>query len=278
MPEGDTIYRTAVTLRDALVDRVIADATSDDPHVDAELLIERRILSVEPRGKHLLVDASGVTIHSHMGMKGAWHVYGREERWQKSRRSAALVLTCENGGEAMLAVCFLPKWLELLSPTALRRHRWLSQLGPDLLASRFDGRACASRMKLHAKRAIGEVLLDQSVICGIGNVYKSEMLFLAGIHPFRQVGDVGDEALVALLESTRQSMLRNLSGYPRRTRFREGPGLWVYDRRGERCLRCGERIERRHQGELPRSSYWCPTCQPPPADFGNPKSVTELSP
>ena len=76
MPEGDTIYRTAVTLRDALVDRVIADATSDDPHVDAELLIERRIVSVEPRGKHLLVDASGVTIHSHMGMKGAWHVYG----------------------------------------------------------------------------------------------------------------------------------------------------------------------------------------------------------
>ena len=264
MPEGDTIYRTAVTLRAALVNRVVEDAISHDPHVDATQLQQRRVLAVEPRGKHLLVDVGGCTIHSHLGMKGAWRVYAKTHGTSAAPRQAALVLRCRDDVASVTVACFQPKLLELLSPTALRRHAWLSQLGPDLLDSQFDGKLGVGRLQTHGQRAIGEVLLDQSVICGIGNVYKSEMLFLTGIHPFCPVDEVADERLLELLDMTRRYMLRNLEGQPRRTRFRDGPRLWVYERRGERCLRCGERIERATQGSLARSSYWCPGCQPAP--------------
>ena len=198
-------------------------------------------------------------------------MYRGHAGWQKPRTQAALVLELSDAAEFASVVCFSPKQLELLSPDGLRRHPWLGGLGPDLLANDFDVNHAVAQLRQANGLPVGEAIMTQSLVCGIGNVYKSEGLFLAAIHPATTVGTISDDDLAALLSQVRVLMLRNLDGYPRRTRFEPGPSQWVYGRRGERCLKCGERIRLLRQGELPRSSYWCPVCQPKPHDFGKPK-------
>ncbi|QDU62853.1 Formamidopyrimidine-DNA glycosylase [Planctomycetes bacterium Pan216] len=261
MPEGDTIFRTAVRLRSVLVGKRIEAASSQGRRqVDAAPLLGGEIRDVEARGKHLLFAVCDErTIHSHMGMTGSWHLYRPGERWSKPVPRAALVL--EVGG--IVAVCFSPKTLEILSRDGLRRHRHLWKLGPDLLATRFDEREALLRFRLHERRPIGEILLDQRVVCGIGNVYKSEALFLMRRSPFDPTGSLSDEELGQLLARTRDLMRRNLVGFKRQTRFgRDGDRVWVYGRVGKPCLECGTMIQMRRQGELGRSTYWCPACQP----------------
>jgi endonuclease-8 len=259
MPEGDTIFRTAVTLRPVLCGNTILSVASRLPPVPAERLAHRCVASIEARGKHLLMHLdSGDTIHSHMGMTGSWHVYRPEQPWQKPERLAALTLRLD----ACSCVCFTPSTLELLTATALRRHPHLSRLGPDLLAANVDEGDVLHRFRVHNSAAIGAAVMNQTIASGIGNVYKSEILFLTHIDPFRRVHELTDAQLRSVIRTAVQLMSRNLEGYPRRTRFgRDGGKHWVYGRHGKPCFVCGAQVRLRRQGDLGRSTYWCPQCQ-----------------
>jgi len=259
MPEGDTIYRTAVRLRAVLEGRRIETARGREAALAAESLSGTEVASIEARGKHLLIHlGDGRALHTHLGMHGAWHIYQPGEPWRKPERRAGIVL--ETGGT--VAVCFNPKTLELLTPDRLRRHEHLRRLGPDLLARRFDAPEALRRFRVHNPTPIGEALMNQSIVCGIGNVYKSEILFLSRIDPFVPIASLPDEGILALMEKARDLMSRNLEGYPRRTRFScDRSRHWVYGRSGKPCLVCGGTIRIRRQGDQGRTTFWCPTCQ-----------------
>jgi len=268
MPEGDTIYRTAARLREALLGAAIEAATAREPALDAKSLVGGRVDRIESRGKHLLIwlarkerqaeSPPDLAIHSHLGMSGAWHVYEPGQSWQKPEWQAALSLETS----AARAVCFNPKTLELLTASQVKRHRWLSRLGPDLLAEPFDDEAALRRLRTQGAAAIGEAIMNQSAVCGVGNVYKSECLFLEQLDPLAPVSELTEEQLRSLLARARRLMKRNLAGYPRQTRFVDSAlKKWVYGRRGEPCLKCGEKIQLTRQGDLGRTTYYCPACQ-----------------
>ncbi len=189
MPEGDTIFRAAAALRRALSQQVVTAARN---RVDAPSLDQLRgaqIVNIEARGKHLLIHfASTLALHSHMGMTGSWHVYRPGQPWYKPAPQAAVVLETANA----TCVCFSPKTIELLTATELRRHRYLAQLGPDLLAVDLERNAgqwngIEKRFRNANNRPIGTAIMDQTIVCGIGNVYKSEVLFQCRIDPFSAV-------------------------------------------------------------------------------------------
>jgi endonuclease-8 len=284
MPEGDTIFRTAVRLRPVLQQRRIASATALDPALDAASLAERTVTSIEARGKHLLMHLDDErTIHSHLGMHGSWHVYAAGEAWQKSPRLAGLALhtapITPGSSDAASAdtarreppshqhqgvcVCFNPKVLELLTATGLRRHPHLGRLGPDLLAGELDEREVVRRFRTHNPTPIGQAVMNQTIVCGIGNVYKSEVLFLTRINPFVPVAELSDEDILRLVHTAQDWMRKNVAGgYPRRTRFGlDGARVWVYGRSNRTCFVCGQRIRLRRQGDLGRTTFWCPGCQ-----------------
>lgn len=259
MPEGDTIHRTAIRLRPYLVGEQIVRARGWADRIDAESLVGARVPSIEARGKHLLLHLDdGRVIHGHSGMTGSWHLYPLGEPWQKPERRAALVLETDR----LCVVFFSPKTLELLTPTQFRRHPYLHRLGPDLLAEGIDFEAVVARFKPHAARPLGEAVMDQTVACGIGNIWKSELLFLSNLDPFAPVGEVEEVRLRQMLELGRELMQHNLEGPGRRTRFEATGGpLWVYGRSGEPCYLCGTPIAMRRQGDLGRSTYYCARCQ-----------------
>lgn len=261
MPEGDTIFRTAERLRQCLLDQTIQSADSPARWCDPQPLVGGRVRDVQARGKHLLIHMDpGPAIHSHMGMTGSWHVYQPGERWQKPARRAALVLDVKT----WVSVCFSPKTLELLSPDRLRRHPLLERLGPDLLAEQFDLPEVLRRFRTQESTPLGEAVMNQAIVCGIGNVYKSEVLFLEQRNPFTVVANCSDEQLLAIVHRAQVLMRANLQGFARRTRHRsDGGRLWVYGRQGQACYRCGTAIRLRRQGDLGRTTYWCPACQGP---------------
>jgi len=266
MPEGDTIYRRAERLRTVVLpNAVILEATDNGRFFDASQLVDAVFESVEARGKHLLMHfADGRVIHSHMGMTGSWHVYQKGEPWRKSPRWAALTMLVrgEDSPTELVVVCFSPKTLELLTPTQLRRHRHLQRLGPDLMLDDFDGQKILQRFRVHNITPIGEAVMNQTIVCGIGNVYKSETLFLTCTNPFVRVADLSDEQTLAIAKTAQELMQKNTVGYPRQTRLSgDGERLWVYGRSGKSCFRCDSSIEMRRQGDLGRSTYWCPGCQ-----------------
>ena len=265
MPEGDTIYRAAKSLRPALEGRQIVAASGWERLGIASDLDGETVDRVEARGKHLLFHLqSGGAIHSHMGMTGSWHIYRQDQPWQKPSQQAALVLQTD---QSYSIVCFTPKLLEVLSSARLRRHQWLNQLAPDLLDPNFGESQTAEimrRFRIHNATSIGEAIMNQSVICGVGNVYKSEVLFQLGLNPFAAVREFDDHTLKSLVTLSRRLMRRNLDGRSRQTRFGMNgrPGhKWVYGRSSDGCLKCGETIRMQRQGDLGRSTYYCATCQ-----------------
>ena len=272
MPEGDTLARIAVTLRDALVGRRIERFASPIPALRDVGLEGRTISSVETRGKNLLVAFDdGRTLHTHLRMSGSWHLYGLDGAWRRPAKTA--LVTIATGDR--VAVLFreegqgAPPIVRLLSRDALRRDRMLRSLGPDVMASEFDKAEAVRRVHASIHPTIAEALLDQRDVAGIGNVYKSELLFLAGIDPRRAPASVPLDALDALLANAREIMLRHVKrSRPgrfaiagRTTRFLPGETLWVYGRARKPCLRCRTSIRSITQGLDRRSTYWCPKCQ-----------------
>ena len=266
MPEGDTIFRTAEVLRAALSGRRITAARAQpQPGLrrvpDLSRLVGATVTDVEARGKHLLIGfENGLTLRSHMRMRGSWHRYGPNERWRLPlRRASAILETAES-----VAVAFDTPVVELLTEADLRRSRALTTLGPDLLSGAFDGEEALRRLRERNGEALGNVLLDQRAVAGIGNVYKSEVAFLQGMDPWAKVAAFDDIELMDSLRTARRLLHANTRGGARVTTDSpvRGQGLWVYGRVGRPCRRCGTRIEVARQGELARLTYWCPRCQP----------------
>lgn len=259
MPEGDTIHRAANRMRPALAghDLTRFDAprlTGDRPAVG------ERIEDVEARGKNLLVHFSGgLTLRTHMKMTGSWHLYREGERWRKGAHLARAVVGADNG---WLGVCFQAPVVETYHRAGAEPLA-LSSLGPDLTSSAPDIAAAVARAATVVDAdqvGIADVLLDQRVACGIGNVYKSEVLFLHGVDPFTPLSQVAPDLLHRLFTTAHELLVVNL-GRAHRVTYRNG--VAVYGRRGQPCLRCGTAVEMRRQGPMARSTYWCPTCQAP---------------
>ena len=231
-----------------------------DRQFEPERVVGATIARVEARGKHLLMHLSvGGAIHSHMGMTGSWHIYRPGEPWRKPTHYAALELELAE----LVAICFSPRLLELLTADQLRRHPHLIRLGPDLLAAEFDVADAVARFRARDALPLGEAVMNQTIVCGIGNVYKSDLLYLMRFDPFAPVARYSDAELAAMLEKGRRLMRLNLSGHPRQTRFQgDGRRVWVYGRSGQACYKCGGRIQLRRQGEAGRTTCWCPECQP----------------
>lgn len=273
MPEGDTIFRAAATLQRALGGKRVERFESvfpaltrvDDNHPLTGSTIDR----VRAHGKHLLMHFSnGYVLRTHMRMNGSWHIYRHGEKWQRSRyRMRVLVAT-----EDFEAVGFDIPVAEFISERAIVKHAELSKLGPDVLAAGFNRDEAVNRLRERHASEIAEALLNQRVMAGLGNVYKSEVLFLCGVNPFTRVDALTSQQIECLVDTGRSLLVTNVSGAVapmttymglRRTTRHGDPSarLWVYGRARRPCRRCGTAIEVRKQGAGARLTYWCPTCQ-----------------
>ena len=278
MPEGDTIFRTARTLGRALVGKPLIAFRSTYPLLtrfnDDTPLAGQTVDKVEARGKWLLIFFSGGGIlASHLLMNGRWHIYRHGERWQLPRFHMRVVI--EN--EEYQAVGFRVPVAEMHTARSLERNRHIPRVENDVLNPEFDAEAALQRLLARPNEPIADVLLDQQVLAGVGNVFKSEICFVNGIHPFRAVGTLTREEASTMIRSAQRLLRANVlvdSGdtivthrsQQRRTTHESDPGasLWVYGRAGEPCRRCAEPIRRRIQGADARVTFWCPRCQPMP--------------
>lgn len=247
MPEGDTIFRAARSLGRWLEGRTItaARAAFDIP---AHKLVGQQVVAVEAQGKHLLIRFdSGMVLHTHMRMTGAWHVYPTGEKWRKPGHQARVVL---EAGERT-AVCFNAPVVELLARGGEEVHPSLTQLGPDVLAAELD-MAEVQRRTDGDQRPVGEVLLDQRVVSGIGNIWRCETLFANRVDPWLPAADAPVDALV---ETAARLMHASVDPAQRR------PPAQVYGRAGRPCYRCRTPIRAAKLGADARTVYWCPSCQ-----------------
>lgn len=266
MPEGDTIFRTARTLRAVLEGREITAAESAMPQIrrlGVGRLVGQRVAAVEPRGKHLLVwfEPSDLALHTHMMMSGSWHTYRRGERWRKPRHLARVVLHTADS----VAVCFSAPVCELLTRAGVQRHPRLSALGPDALAQDVDLAEARRRLDRLADQPVGVALADQRVLAGVGNVYRCEVLFVERVDPWARVGDLPAATRDALLARAVRLLRANV-GPGATARVTTGiPGradrLHVYGKARRPCPVCSTPIRVARQGPLARVTYWCANCQ-----------------
>jgi endonuclease-8 len=267
VPEGDTVHKIANAMRPFLEGRTIASLWLRDR---GELAAQRGAVveEVAALGKHfLLALGRRDVLHVHLGIEGKWFRNRAGETNPRADRSA--LLRIETATDRFQ--CVRAPVAELLRRADLTTHPVLAQLGPDLLAPAFDPARAVARARRLDARSVADLLLDQRAACGIGNVYKSEVLFAERVHPWTPPARLDDSQLAAIYERARKQLRQNLGGW-RRTTVRamkpgepwpEGlPRVFVYGRAGERCLRCAARIESRLQGDGARSTYWCPRCQP----------------
>jgi len=278
MPEGDTIYRAARALQQAIAGKVVtgfqtglaklARVNDDTP------LVGRVVDKVESRGKWLLIYFSGdLILATHMLMSGSWHLYRIGERWQMGRnRMRALIRT-----EEWEAVAFNVPVMEFHTQRTLERSP-VSKLGRDILAIDFEIAEGVLMLKRcreqHPEAEIGVVLLNQQVLAGLGNIYKSEVAFAAAVNPFRAMRTITLKEMERIVEHAHRYMTANIaegkgsgivtySGSRSTTHAMDrGEGLWVYRRQNKECRRCGATVMMRKQGSQARSTYWCPVCQP----------------
>jgi endonuclease-8 len=283
MPEGDTIYRAARALQRAIGGRIVtgfdtglaplARVNDDIP------IIGRTIEKVESRGKWCLMRFSGdLILVTHMLMSGSWHIYRTGEKWRMGRNRMRVVIRTAD----FEAVAFNVPVAEFHTARSLERHTQIPKLGPDILSEEFTVESGIKRLADHAaaypNAEIAVALLNQRVLAGLGNVYKSEVAFAAGVNPFRTMSTITPHEMETMVDHAQRYMQANVldgsggsSGGGIVTYFgnRRTTGnsnrderLWVYGRQGEECRRCGTAIMMRKQGEQARSTYWCPQCQP----------------
>jgi endonuclease-8 len=266
MPEGDTIYRAARTLHAALAGRVVTRFETVFSHlarVDHEAPVAGRTVErVVSEGKNLVMDFSGdLHLRTHMRMHGSWHIYKPGERWRKRHSDMRIVLETDT----WVAVAFNVPVAEFHDAHSLERQEDLAQIGPDFLADQFDYDEALRRIRARPEAEIAEALLNQRVVAGIGNEYKSEVLFVARVHPFARVEELTSEQLRQILTVARKLMVANVTkrGQGRVTTFSLDPSQqqYVYGRGGKPCRRCGTPVRYAKQGKDARGTYWCPGCQ-----------------
>ena len=278
MPEGDTIFRTARSMGRALIGKPITGFRSNYPLLtrfhDDTPITGQTVERVESRGKWLLIHLSGgATLVTHMLMNGSWHLYRTGDRWQKPARDMRIVL--EN--RDYQAVAFTVPVARIYTAQALAREKRIPPPGSDVLSEDFDAIAAAARLRSYASEEVGDVLLHQQVLAGVGNVFKSEICFVESVNPFCLVSALNDEQVAALIATAQRLVAANVledagntivtyRGQQRRTTRSSSPqeSLWVYGRSGDPCRRCGDAIRHRLQGPDARVTFWCQTCQPMP--------------
>ncbi len=279
MPEGDTIFRAARALQKAIggkrVTRFEAQVATLASVADEKGIIGRTVEKVEARGKWCLIHFSGdLILVTHMLMSGSWHIYRVGERWFSPRSSMRCAITAED----FVAVAFNVPVAEFHTERSLLRYSQVPKLGVDLLGEGYstEGGVAALRgyAAQHPEAEVGVTLLNQRVMAGLGNVYKSEVPFAAGVNPFRQLRTLSERELEVMAEVSGRYLRANVndgsgdgivtySGNRRTTHsMNAGDRLWVYGRQGQECRRCGAFVMMRKQGEQARSTYWCPQCQP----------------
>jgi endonuclease-8 len=259
MPEGDTIHHAANRIRPVLAGRVPDEVATPHPRFGRdrwpERLGGRRVEAVDAHGKHLFVRFEGdLVIHSHLRMTGWWGVFETGARWRRSPKRAWLVLRAVGHD----VVQFDGPVLELMTASRARFDQRLSQLGPDILAPELDTAGVLRRLRADdPARPIGDALIDQRIVAGIGNLWKAEGCFAARVDPWRRSGDVGDDEVLAILAELRPRMAESAAG-GMLERFKA-----IYGHAGDPCPRCGEasRIQARGQWDDNRTTYWCPRCQ-----------------
>jgi endonuclease-8 len=279
MPEGDTILRTARTLSRALAGKPITRFESTLAQLaaahDESPFAGQTITQIEARGKWLLIYFSGGNIlATHMLMSGSWHIYRPGERWQQPRRNMRIVLESAD----FQAVAFRVPVAKIHTAASLLRDTNIPAADRDVLRPQFAAKTAANRLLAHPADELAHALLRQSVLAGVGNVFKSEICFLTRLSPFRKVATLSRAEAEQLVATAQRLLAANVledsggnivtySGH-RRTTHRADPGesLWVYGRKSEPCRRCGTLIERCLQGPQARVTYWCPVCQPLPED------------
>lgn len=275
MPEGDTVFRAARSMGRALVGKAITGFRSNYPLLtrfhDDTPITGQTVDNVESRGKWLLIHFSGgATLVTHMLMNGSWHLYHSGERWRRPARDMRIVL--EN--REYQAVAFTVPVAKIYTAQALAREKRIPPAGVDVLSKDFDCAAVAVRMRGCAGEEIGDVLLHQQVLAGVGNVFKSEVCFVEGVNPFCPVRTLTDEQVAALIRTSQKLVAANVledagdvivtyRGQQRRTTHSASPqdSLWVYGRSGAACRKCGAAIRHRLQGPDARVTFWCPVCQ-----------------
>jgi endonuclease-8 len=273
MPEGDTLARIAVALRPYLAGRVVTAARARLPGPQVSRIVGQKIDAVDAAGKNLLIKFDGgLELRTHLGLHGSWHRYRPGETWRRPPSRAALVIEVPGA----IAVCFDAPVVELFERRAEVVHPTISMLGPDLVASEFDQPEAVRRLRepARAETAIGEAVLDQRALAGIGNVFKSEVLFMERVDPFAKIGTLDEDTVNRVVATARELLKDNArpeaaasrtTTVDLKTGAKLAPSrLWVYDRAGRPCHRCGSIIQAGPQGtELPRTTYWCPSCQAP---------------
>jgi endonuclease VIII len=260
MPEGDTVWRTARHLDRALSGSVLLASDFRVPALATLDLSGQVVDATLSRGKHLLTRVGALSLHTHLKMEGAWHLYRPGSPWRRPAHEARVVLRTED----WTAVGFALGVVEVVPRD--REDSVVGHLGPDLLGPDWDEDEAVRRLCADPGREVADALLDQRNLAGIGNLYKSELCFLAGVHPRLPVGEVPDlPRLVrrarAALDANKERVEQTLTGDLRR-----GRQTWVYRREGQPCRRCGTTVRADVQGAAGRErpTYWCPSCQPQP--------------
>jgi endonuclease-8 len=293
MPEGDTIYRVARALQKAIGGKVVtgfetglaklARVNDDTP------LLGRTVDKVESRGKWCLIFFSDdLILVTHMLMSGSWHLYRTGERWRMGRARMRVVIRTDDWE----AVGFNIPVAEFHTARSLERSSQMPKLGPDILSESFSVEGGVARMAAYGQEnpdaEIALVLLNQRVLAGLGNVYKSEVLFAAGVNPFRAMRTITLLDMQAMVDVAQRYMKANVvdgkgdgivtySGNRGTTRAMDREErLWVYQRQGQECRRCGAAVKMRKQGVQARSTYWCPACQPWVGEGEDPVGRTRL--
>jgi endonuclease-8 len=284
MPEGDTIYRAARALQKALGGKVVSGFETGLAKLarvnDDASLVGRVVERVESRGKWCLIYFSGdLILVTHMLMSGSWHLYRTGERWRMGRSRMRVVVKTADWE----AVAFNVPVAEFYTARSLERLSQVPKLGPDILGAGFTVEGGVGRLAgygaANPEAEIAVVLLNQRVLAGLGNVYKSEVAFAAGVNPFRAMRTMTQREMEAMVEVAQRYMKANVADGASSLTGGEGivtylgnrrtthssnreERLWVYGRQGQECRRCGAAIMMRKQGVQARSTYWCPECQP----------------
>ncbi len=260
MPEGDTVWLVAKRLDDALSGSALTRSDFRVPQLATTDLVGRRVLETTPRGKHILTRVEGgLTLHTHLRMDGMWHLHRPGARWTGGPDWQVRVVLST---EAWDAIGYRMPVLELVETA--REDDVVGHLGPDLLGPAYDRDEAVRRLLAEPAREIGQALLDQRNVAGIGNIYKAETLFAGKVSPWTPVGEVADVG--ALLDVAQRWLDRNKVHASQSTTGDPRNEHWVYGRAGKPCLRCGTRVATAPQGDPPydRVTFWCPRCQPGP--------------
>ncbi|MFN0093623.1 MAG: DNA-formamidopyrimidine glycosylase family protein [Dehalococcoidia bacterium] len=262
MPEGDSLFRFAALLRRPLEGQVLRAARAHGPGAVPQVarVVGATCTGVRSQGKNVIISFdNGLALRSHLRMNGSWHVYAPGAPWRMPEREARLVLEVDG------AVCvnFSAPVIELIEERALEHHAPIAGLGPDLLDDAFDEVEALRRLRTEERSAltIGDALMDQKALAGIGNIWKNETLFRCGVNPWRRLDELLDDDMLGLIRMA-QSLLRASVGKPNALNLNHRPTMYAYMRGGQPCRRCFSRLESSPQGIDVRHTAWCPKCQP----------------